>query len=143
MNIKGIIRVLAIALILPVTAYAVPPKLMSPRELTVLFTANPDLKTSFTTHDKFTAQFVKSVRGGATYKVQSPDGTGLVVTVQPPANTSSRDIVGTLIDIGIAVYEHVKGGSGGGGCTTTITKTTTTIDGHSLVTESSVTVCKA
>jgi hypothetical protein len=139
MSIKGIIRMVAIALILPVTAYAAPPTIMSPHELTTLFTANPELKTSFTTHDKLTAQFVKTVRGGATYKVQAPDGSGLIVTVQPPANTSSPDAIGTLIDIGIAVFNHVKEG----GCTTTITTTKTTIDGHSLTIESSVTVCKA
>jgi hypothetical protein len=113
--------------------------------MTALFTANPELKKSFTTPDKLTAQFVKTAHGRPVYKVRARDNSDLIVTVQPPAGTASPDVVGTIIDIGIAVWDHLHGpgrSTGGGGCTTVTTSSTSTVDGHSTTQTTEVKICK-
>lgn len=102
---------------------------MTTREAGTLL-RNPDFSSGFTTPDRATARPIKAVRGGVQFEVRAANGrSGTIIVVGPAPVVAERDVVGTLIDIGIKLWDKLQtnggGGGGGGKCTSTVTVTTT------------------
>ena len=100
----------------------------TPAQIQALLTKNPDLSSGFTTSQNAKAKVKKRVPGGIAFDVTSPSGSTGTITVVGPPTVMERDVVGTLIDIGIALWNKLGDGGGGGGggkstCTQTITST--------------------
>src|SRR6266481_4038438 len=82
-------------------------KRATPAEIDALLTKHPDLSSGFSTPQNAKVQHASKTRGGITFDVTSAGGKAGTVTVVGPPTVMERDVVGTLIDIGIALWDKL------------------------------------
>jgi len=99
-------------------------------QIDAVLTKNPDLSSGFATPQNAKAKVKKKVPGGVVFDVTSPSGSAGTITVVGQPSVMERDVVGTLIDIGIALWNKLSDGGGGGGGKSTCKQTiTSTVEG--------------